>query len=139
MQHYLATPMTDSVDLDLRRGDRHDDGGSDAELLRREGNALGMIAGRGTDDALVARRRREACDAVIGAADLERKDRLQVLALQQDLAVKARAEARHRVKGALDRHVIDTGIEDAADIIGHGTASFLGLNRLRIESSRGLG
>ena len=62
----------------------------------------------------------QAGDLVVGASDLEREDRLQVLALQQDGPLEPGRQAAQRVEGRFLRHVIDAGGEDAADGVLHG-------------------
>jgi hypothetical protein len=80
---------------------------------------LRVIAGRGADDAPGQFVLRQAGDLVVGAADLERKHRLQVLALQQHGPVEPGRQAAQRIKRGLLRHVIDAGGEDAADGVLH--------------------
>ena len=58
VQHHAGAARRDRGDLDLRRGDRHDDGRAAAELLRRQRHALGVVAGRGGDHAALELRRR---------------------------------------------------------------------------------
>jgi len=45
VDHGMATPRLDARDLDARRRARHHDSGGDAELLGREGDALGVVTG----------------------------------------------------------------------------------------------
>ena len=76
------------LDLDLRRGLRHDDERADAEVAGRERHALRVVAGAGRDDAARPLGVGQVRDPVVGAAQLEAEDRLQVLALEQDLVAE---------------------------------------------------
>jgi hypothetical protein len=82
LEHGLPAERHDGVDLDRRRRLRHHDHGPQPALARGECHALGMIAGRATDHTFRERRRGRLRDLVVGAAELEREDGLQVLALQ---------------------------------------------------------
>lgn len=70
----------------------HDDGGGDLELAGRVGDALGVVAGAAADDAPPAAGGLEVSHLVVCAAQLEAKDRVLVLALEQDIALQAVAE-----------------------------------------------
>ena len=84
VQDDLAAQRGNCLDLDGWRRDRHDDDGTNAAALRRECHTLGMIAGRAADHAVAELLRGQVCNLVVGTAQLERKDRLQVFALHQD-------------------------------------------------------
>ena len=43
--------------------------------------------------------------------------------LQQNRPAEPLRQARHRIEGALDRHVVDAGGEDLADVVRHGVES----------------
>ena len=58
------------------------------EMARRERDALRVVAGARRDDAARALGVRQVRDAVVGAAQLEAEDRLQVLALEEDLVLQ---------------------------------------------------
>src|SRR2546430_8480019 len=78
-------------------GLRHDDHRAHCELLRGIGDGLTMIAGGIRDDPALAGRLGEFADGVVGAADLERANRLLVLELEVDaelLHVDERRAAR---------------------------------------------
>ncbi len=83
MEHDFAAERPHRLDLDVGRGERHHDDRGNAALVRGERHALRMIAGRGADDAALACALGEMRDPVVRAAQLERKDCLQILALQQ--------------------------------------------------------
>ena len=61
----------------------------EAEMLRRERHALRMVAGAGRDHAARALDLGHVRDAVVGAAQLEAEDRLQILPLEQHLVAEA--------------------------------------------------
>ena len=75
-QDGVTAEAAHGIDLDGRCGARHHDDGRDAEALAGERDALGMIAGGRGDDAARTYRGVEAGNFVIGAAQLEREDRL---------------------------------------------------------------
>ena len=118
-QHDLATAPAHGVDLDARRRARHDDRRRDPELGRCQRHALGVVAGRGGDDAAGPHLGRQADDLVVGATDLEREDRLQVLALEEHRHAEPLRQARHRVERALDRDIIDARAHDLLRVIVH--------------------
>jgi hypothetical protein len=63
-------------------------------------------------------------DLVVGAAQLEREHRLQILALEQDAVAEARRQLRRLVDGRLDRDIVDARLEDALDVgLRHGADS----------------
>ena len=67
-----------------RRSQRHVDLGLDAEHLRRERDALGVVAGARGDDAGRPLGLGQPGHPGVGAADLERAGPLEVLALEED-------------------------------------------------------
>ena len=114
----IAAACPHARHLDARCRARHHDGGDDAELLAREGDALRVVAGRGRDDAALQRLARQARHLVVGAADLEGEDRLQVLALQQHAIVQPPGEGGQGIERRPDRDVVDPRVEDAAGVVG---------------------
>ena len=112
VQHHLGAQAAHRLDLDLRRGLRHHDHGADAELARREGDALRVVAGADGDHAARALGLGQVRDAVVGAAQLEAEDRLQVLALEQDRAAQPARQARRRVERRLPADVVDAAGQD---------------------------
>ena len=119
-QDDLAAKATHGIDLDGGRRGRHDHHGADTQPRSGEGDTLGVIAGRGADDAAGALLGGEVGDAVMGAANLEGKDRLHVLALDQHIAPEAGGEQFHGLERGLLGNLIDGRGQDLADIIGHG-------------------
>ncbi|MNS56762.1 hypothetical protein D3C72_896310 [compost metagenome] len=90
VQHDLPPQRLDRRHLDARRGGRHDDGRGRAAFRRRQRHALRVIARRGADDAARQLGLAQVGDTVVSAANLERENRLQVLAFQQDRAIQSR-------------------------------------------------
>ncbi|MNQ40002.1 hypothetical protein D3C85_536410 [compost metagenome] len=121
VQHHVSAQGLDRRHLDARRGGRHDDGRGRAAFRRRQRHALRVIARRGADDAARQLGLAQGGDLVVGAANLEREDRLQVLALQQGGTVEPRRQPLQRVQRGFLGHVIDAGGQDAADGVLHET------------------
>ena len=117
VDHGVAAARPHARHLDARGRARHHDGGDDAEPLAREGDALGVVAGRGRDDAALQRLARQARHLVVGAADLEGEDRLQVLALQQHPVAEPTRQPGQGVERRPDRDVVDPRVEDAARVV----------------------
>jgi len=116
VQHHFGAARRHRVDLDLRRGHRHDDDGAAAELLRGQRHALRMVAGAGRDHAALERGRRQVRHLVVRAAQLEREHRLQVLALEQQRVAEALRQAGRALERRFDGHVVDARLEDAFDV-----------------------
>lgn len=57
------------------------------------------------------------CHLVVGASQLEAEYRLQVLALEQDVAFQAVAQVRGVCEWGFLNHLVDTGGEDKAQIL----------------------
>ena len=109
-----------AADLDGRRGPRHDDGRRHAEPLRAQGHPLGMVTGAGGNHPAGADLGVQAGELVVGAAQLEREDRLQILALQEDLVADPGGELGCQGQRCLQGHVVDAGLQDAFDVaVGH--------------------
>jgi hypothetical protein len=127
-QHHGRSARLDRRDLDLGRGDRHHDGGAAAEPPGGERHALRVVAGGSGDDAALQRRRGELRHLVVGAAQLEREHRLQVLALEQDARAGARGKLRRGLERRLDRDVVDARGEYALQVVVlfHGVAIAVG-------------
>ena len=91
------------------------------EDMEREVVAIEIvIAGRRTDHPAPRGRLGQMRDLVIGTAQFERKDRLQVFALQQNLVAESARQTGCDFEGRLTGHIIDTGLEDAFDVcVGH--------------------
>ncbi len=75
------TESFDRIDLDPRRGSGHHDSRVHPESRSRERNALGVIAGRCRHDPRLPFALREQPDLVVGPANLEGEDGLQILTL----------------------------------------------------------
>ena len=83
-EDHLAAEAFHCVDLDGRACFRHDNGGLAAKMPCGKGNALGVVSGRGSNDTTLELITGELRHLVVGAAQLEGKDGLGVLALQQN-------------------------------------------------------
>ena len=73
----------------------------------REGDALRVVAGARGDDAARALGFGHVRDPVVGAAQLVAEDRLQVLALQEDLVAEPARQAIGRIQRRYLRDVVD--------------------------------
>jgi hypothetical protein len=112
----LATEIEHRLHLDGGSRLRHHDHRRDAAATRSERHALRMVAGRGADHAPFGHGLGEVDDLVVGAAQLEREDRLQVLALEEDAIAEAPRQARSTLERGLDGDVVDARLEDAFDV-----------------------
>ena len=108
----LGAARLHRLHLDRRRRARHDDDGAQPELLRRAGDALGVVAGAGRDDAAGALGGAEVGDLVVGAADLEAEDGLQILALEVHAVAQPRRQPRRELERRLAGDVVDAAGED---------------------------
>ena len=117
MQDDLRAARLDRGDLDVRRGHRHHDRRRAAEPLRRERDALRVVAGGRRDHAARAFGRGQVRHLVVGAAQLEREHRLLVLALEQHAVAQAMRQRHREVERGLDRDVVDLRVEDLAEIV----------------------
>ena len=102
LQDHLGAVPAGVDDLHRRRVDRHDDGGRDAEPVGVVGDALGVVAGRHGDHAVLALRRGQRGQAIERAALLERGRELQVLELEPDLAAEDVRQRAAEVAVGLD-------------------------------------
>ena len=78
----LGAEATRGGDFDLRRGQRHDDLGANAKRGGVEGDALGVVAGAGGDDAAVTLHLAEGEQLVERATLFEGAGELEVFKLQ---------------------------------------------------------
>ena len=81
----FAAARFNRVHFDLRGGFGHDDGGFAAEFLRREGDALGVVARAGGDHAAFELRFAQRGHFVVRAAYFKGENGLQILAFEQDV------------------------------------------------------
>ena len=116
VQHDLATEVEHRLHLDARRGLRHHDDRRYAAPPARQRHALRVVASGGADDAPSRHRVRQVRDLVVRAAQLEREDRLQVLALEQDAVVQPTRQPRRFLERRFDRDLVDTGFQDPFDV-----------------------
>ena len=108
-QHDVAALTAHRVDLDVRRGLGHHDDRLDAELGGRQGNPLGVVAGRGGDDAAFFLLLGQGGDLVVGAAQLEGVNRLQILPLQADVIAEPLGEFLQGLQRGDPRRLVDGG------------------------------
>jgi hypothetical protein len=134
------TEPRDRAHLDRRRGARHHDPAPHAEAPGRECDALRVVARRGGDRAGGAIALAEAGHAIVGAADLEREDRRQVLALQEHRSLEATRERLHRIeRRRLRQHLRDARVERALEhVVHHATPAACGRRRASRRKSEGL-
>jgi len=88
----LSAEVLDPVDLLGRRYLGHEDRRPDTERLAGERDALRVVAGAGADNPALTLLRRHRVDPVVGAADLEGADLLEILPLDQDVGGVALGE-----------------------------------------------
>src|SRR6185312_12944425 len=120
VQNRLAAEIDDRLNFDLRGRLRHDDHRGHAASASGERDALRVIAGRRAYHAAARDCLREMRDLVVGAAQLEREDRLQVLALEQNARAEPLREPWRRIERRFDRYVVNARLENAFDIgTGH--------------------
>lgn len=101
------------VEVVGRRRGRHADGGTDAELLRCVGDALGVIAAADGDDATGLLVAGEGEEFVERAARLERAGLLQALQLEGD----ARAEFAAEGGGGDQWSAVDPAVDAGASFV----------------------
>ena len=87
---------------DAAEDGRETSGGTDVLLraiqLRAERDTLGVIARGCANNAPLRCDRRKLRNLVVGATNLERKDRLEVLSFEEDAIVQAAGQARRRLQ-----------------------------------------
>ena len=111
-KHNLRAKRPHGLDLDLRRRLRHHDERAQAEVPRRERHALRVVAGARRDDAARALGGGHVRDPVVGAAQLVAEDRLQILALEEDLVLEPPRQVKRRFERRLVGDVVDAAGED---------------------------
>ncbi len=106
------TPST----LICGRGVRHDDDRPDADLGGGPGHGLSVVAAGVGDDAALPDGGGDPLDGVVGAAHLERPDRLELFALEGHRVPHERGERRHLDERRPDGDALDGG-RRAADVV----------------------
>jgi len=117
MQHDFSASGTHAFDLDFRGGLGHHDGRFDAQRLRRQRQALRVIARRSGDHATRQLFRAQLRQLVVRATNLEREHRLQVFALEQHLIAEPFGQLASAVQRGFHGHVVDAGGEDFLDVL----------------------
>ena len=120
VENHPGAEITHRINLDGRCGHGHDYGGSHIKLLTGQGHALGVVTGRRRHYAPGAGAGIQIDHLVVGTPKLERKHRLQVLTLQENLIAQAPCHDRGLSQGRLLGHVVNPSIENAFDVgVGH--------------------
>ena len=123
-EHGVAAEALNCVNLDVRGGLRHDDGGLDAELLSGKGAALGMVACGCCDDSLLLGLLWKLRDLVVGTAELEGVHRLQVLPLEEDGVVETLGKLLELLQRRYHRYIVNRRKQDLAQILCTGRLQF---------------
>ena len=118
MQNGLGPQRLHGIDLDSGRGSRHDDQRPNPQLFGGQGDALRMVTRRCSNHTRLSSGFTETGDFVIGAPQLEREYRLQILALDVNRVTQPATEPCRIIQRAFDRHVIDAGAQNALNIFG---------------------
>ena len=79
------------------------------DAVRRQGDPLGVVAGGGGDDAARLLLLGQGGDLVVGAAQLEGVDRLQILPLQADVIAEPLGEFLQGLQRGDPRRLVDGG------------------------------
>ena len=98
-----------ALDLDERRCGGHHDGRGNAVLLRGRRHALGMVAGRGGDEAVRTLLVTHGRNLVVGTAHLVGTRALHVLRLEEHAVAGDGAEVGALNELCLQRHFLDLG------------------------------
>ncbi len=117
MQYDPAPEFGDRLDLDLGRVLAHDNVGLDAQPRCRKCNTLCMIARGSGDYAATLRCGAQLLHLVVGAPQLETKDRLQVFPLQPDPAVDPVREPGRGLERRLHGNVVDTRLKNLFNVL----------------------
>jgi hypothetical protein len=129
VQDHFAAERRDGFGLDGRRSYGHDDDRANAAAAGRESDALRVIARGTADDAVAEFALIEVRDLVVGAAQLEREDRLQVFPFHQD----AIADAPREVPGVFERrhvrNIVDARVADQVKVIGRHHVALIAYRR----------
>lgn len=118
VQDHGPAHARDVLVLDVGGARGHDDGRGNLQLAGRVGDALGVVAGAARDDAPPAVLCVEMGHLVVGAAQLEAEDGLQVLALEQHIALEAVAEVGRVRERRLLHDLVHLGGQDQAQVVG---------------------
>ncbi len=113
-QQHVAALAAHRIDLDVRRGLGHHDDRLDTEPGGRQGDPLGVVAGRGGDDAALLLLLGQGGDLVVGAAQLEGVDRLQILPLEGHMVAEPLGEFFQGLQRCHPRRLIDGGEQHLA-------------------------
>ena len=109
VQHHLTAVGAYRVDLDARGGAGHDDDRTQPHTGCGQCQTLGVIAGRSGDHTALAFLFAEAAQFVVGATQLEREYRLQILTLEPHTVAESLAQFSGKLQRGLNRNLIDVG------------------------------
>ena len=118
VQHHLRAARQHRIDLDLRCGHRHHDDRAATEPAGGQCHALRMVAGRGGDHAGGKLLRRQMRHLVVGTAQLEGEDRLQVFALEHHRAADSGGQGLGALQRGFEGDVVDARGQDSFEIFG---------------------
>ena len=122
VEHGAGAQGAYRLHLDRRGGGGHHDQSRNPQPLAGQGHALGVVARRGGNHPARLLGLGEIVDLVVGAAQLEGKDALQILAFEPHFGVQALREAGGGIEGGFAGHVINAGAEDAFQVVvSHGS------------------
>ena len=119
MENHVTTQGTHGAHFHLGCGAWHHDHGPTAKPLGTQGDALGMVPGTGGNHTALELVSAELRHAVVGAAQLEREHRLEILTLQPDRVVQPAAQIGCGIQRGFPRHVVDAGTQDPLQVVGH--------------------
>ena len=114
------------VDFDRRRRERHDDHSAHIELPRSVGDPLGVVTSARRDHAFFELVLRQMRHLVVGAADLEAEDRLQVFAFEKNFVAQPARKLLGRLKRRLARDIVDATRQNRSEQIVDGLFALFG-------------
>ena len=117
VEQYFRPTALHRVNLDRRRGHRHDDPCRAAQSLSRKRHPLSMIPGGGSYDPTRAFPGGQVRHPVVRAAQLEREHRLLILALQQHRIAEPHRQRRGNLERRFDCDVVNLGRQDLLEIV----------------------
>ena len=121
-QNHRCAAASNSINFDSRGCHRHHNRRPRTEFLRGQCDPLCMVAGRGANHAAFQVGRRQVRHLVVRPAQLERKHRLHILALEQYFVFQRFRTADGALQRAFDGHVVHAGGKYAFQVIDfHGT------------------
>ena len=108
--------LADGVDLDIWRDVGHGHGGINSKMACGQGYPLSMIAGRGAYHASLLLFLSQRFQSGIGATQLERKNRLEILALEVHLDAQPFRKGIEVLQGSLTHEIIQPAMQDPGNM-----------------------